>query len=542
MKKAKLLLVIAALLVCVTVLNACGTISSVNKFLNKDYDPLEEVYKSSGSLSELTGYDVLKANDSFVIFHSQTAESVSYKVFSLTANKIIATFAATDSLFSFELYTAAPILMVTKTAKQQNASVADIVDGVDAVVDVVYTAYDATGEILKTIEKYQPEPPTRVTYNTCIFDYAAYTINEDGSLSKTVDIPEYVELKNIVAANDDYYYSSKGDVIAVYDHAFNIVSTYVAPSYYEEVSVGVLNNGNIFAQYMYEVDEDERKYDISICEDGITAKYDLVSLIINAKNGKANEVNLDYIVEDLVSNYDLNAYYTYIGENSPYNDKFENIAIIAPIVDKKIDESEASLDLVFMNNKGKAGDSLKIADNQVADFAAITKIGDDRYLVDTLVGSSIINEKGKVIKNMNKALELCGSYFVSDRYIYDLDLEVVYDLIEKDATVLDVVNNTVFVQAETDTGYEIISFCNGDQTTVYTYNKTAADKAVFDIVDGIGYSLVNTVSNEYKYYNAEGTLLVTTTYALEAITDIGADVVIMKGVGTAGNTFHTFSK
>ena len=56
MKKAKLLLTVAALLVCITLLNACGTISSVNKFLNKDFDTSEDVYKSSGALSELTGY------------------------------------------------------------------------------------------------------------------------------------------------------------------------------------------------------------------------------------------------------------------------------------------------------------------------------------------------------------------------------------------------------------------------------------------------------------------------------------------------------
>ncbi len=539
MKKAKLLLVVAALLVCVTVLNACGTISSVNKFLNKDYDPSEDVYKSSGALSELTGYNVLESNDSFVIFYSDAA---SYKVFSLKANRIIATFAEPESVFTFDLYPTAPILLVTKTEKKEDSSIKDIVDGIDAVIDVIYTAYDASGEILKTIEKYKPEAPLRITNDTCIFDYAAYTINQDGSLSQTVDVPEYIALNNIVDWNDDYYYANKDDTIAVYDHSFNIVSTYVAPSYYEELSVSVLNNGNIFAQYTYEVDEDERKYDISVCENGKTRKYDLVSLIINAKNGKATQVNLDYIVKALRSNYSLNTYYNYLGESSPYNDNFENIAIIAPIVDKKIDDSKASLDIVFMNNRGKALDSLKIADNQIADFDAISKIGDDRYLVETIVGSSIITAKGKVIKNMNTTLELCGSYFVSDRYIYDLDLEVVYDLIENDATVLDSVNNTVFVQAETDTGYEVISFCNGDQTTVYTYNKTAADATVFDIVDGIGYSLVNTVSNEYKYYNAEGTLLVTTTYRLESITSTDDDVIIMKGVALAGNTYHTFSK
>lgn len=542
MKKTKLLLLIAALLVFVTMLNACGTISSVNKFLNKDYNPLEDVYKSESAVSELTGYKVLNSNESFVIFYSDASEILSYKIFSLEANRIIATFTTTDSLYTFDLYDTAPLLLVAQTAKQEDSSAEDIVNGIDAVIDVTYTAYDANGEILKTFEKYKPEAPVRLTFDTCIFDYAAYMIEENGALSKTVDVPEYVALDSIVDWNDDYYYAQNGDTVAVFDHSFNLVSTYVAPSYYEDVSIAVLNNGNIFAQYMYEVDEDERKYDLSISENGHTGKYDLVSMIINAKNGKATKVNLDYVVMDVYSNYAVNTYFNSLGETSPYNDKFENIAIIAPIVNKKLDESDANLDIVFMNNKGKAADSLKIADNQVAALDAISKIGNDRYLVETLVGASIIDAKGKVIKNMNNVLDLCSTYFVSDRYIYDLDLEIVYDLVANDATVLDVVNNTLFVQAETDTGYEIISFCNGAQTTVYTYNNTSNDATVFEIVDGIGYSLINAVSSEYKYYNAEGTLLVTTTYALEAITSADADVVIMKGLALAGDTYHTFSK
>lgn len=540
MKKAKLLLAVAALLICVTLLNACGTISSVNKYLNKDYSPLEEIYKSESSLSELTGYKILKSNDSFVIFNSENAGAVSYKVFSMKANRIIATFADTESLFTFDIYDNVPILLVSKSANNLDSSVADIVDGL--VIDVTYTAYDANGEVLKTVEKYKPEAPELINYNTCIFDYAAYTINQDGSLLKTVDVPEYIFIDDLMDSNDDYYYTNANGILAVYDHTFNVVSTYVAPSYYEEVSLFVLNNGNIFAQYAYEVDEDERKYDLSVCENGKTLKYDLVSLIINAKTGKTTQVHLDYIVEDLFSNYSLNNPYDSIGKTSPYNDNFENIAIIAPIVDKKIDESSASRDLVFMNNKGKALDSLKIADNQLARLYAIDKLSDDRYLVTTLVGNSIIDAKGEVIKNMSFAFENYGSFFVSDRYIYDLDLEIVYDFIENDAEFIGSVNNTIFVKAETKTGYDIISFCDGEQTTVYTHNETASEATVFEIVDGIGYSLVNTAANEYKYYNADGSLLVTTTYSLEAITDTNAKVVLMKGLAASGEIYHTFSK
>lgn len=550
MKKTKILLLVAALLIFVTMFNACGTISSVDKLLNKDYDPSEEVFKSETSISELTGYELVKSNDSFAIFSTVTDEAVSYKVFSLKANRILATFADTKSTFEFDLYKDIPMLLVTKTTTNIPESVEDLVDEVEPIVETAYTAYDATGEVIKTLEKYEPEAPELISYGTCIFDYAAYTIDNNGALTKTVELPEYVLLDfDKVSSwtwNDDYYYILGNNKVSVYDHSFNVVSSYIAPSYYEKISTYVMNNGNIFAQYKYELDEDDRKYDLSICENGKTAKYDLVSIIINAKDGKVKNLKLDYIVEELYSSKFIADVAEYFGETSPLNHDFENIAVISPIIDKKIDDSDISRDIVFMNNKGKALESLKIVDGQLPKLDSIEKIGDDRYIVYTVTGASIINTKGEVLKNMNNELDRVGAYFVSERAIYDLDLEVVYSLVENEAEVIDTVDNTLFVQAETDTGYDVISFCNGDQTTVYTYNEKAEETTTsFEIVDGIGYYIKNSVSKDYKYYNAEGTLLVTTTYELETVTSTDGDIVLVKSKLTADDTsakYHTFSK
>ena len=543
MKKTKLLLLVAALLVFVTMFNACGSMASVKSFLNEEYDPSNELFTSESAIAELTDYTLTdQSNDNFAIFASETPETISYKVFSFKANAVIATLADTASLFTFELFDEVPLLLVAKVAKPA-VPVED--DSSSVEIDVTYTAYDAQGENLKTFEKYKPNAPKLVTFNSCIFDYAAYTIGNDGSLSKTVDIPEYVILNDsFLAFNDDYYYAYDDSAVYVYDHSFNIVSSYIAPSYYKNLSTSVLNNGDILAQYVYEVDEDERKYDLSFCNgeyeigDG---KFNLVSLIITAKNGKAKEVNLDYVVNTCINNYDLNNYYKYMEEDSPYTEDFENIAIISPIVNKKIDGDIKNADLVFMNNKGKALDSLKVLDDQLPVLDSISKIGNDRYIVYTLSGASIIDAKGNIIKNMNNdALTLKGNYFESSRAIYDLDLNNIYDLIEKDASVIGFIGNTIFVQAETEKGYEIISFCNGDQKTIHTYDNTVADGLVFELVNGIGYVLINTVSNSYEYYNAEGKLILTTTYKLIAMSSTDSDVVIMKSADAS--TYHMFSK
>ncbi len=554
MKKTKLLLLIATLLAVATVFCSCGTtVSSVNKFLNKDFDPKSDVYNDASTVSELVGYSIVKSNEEFVIFRSIYLTNVTYKVFSMNASKVIATFADSESVFAFKLFDYVPVVIVAKATKTDDIEgtlgedLGDMLDGIEATIDeladVTYTAYDADGNIIKTTD-YKPEAPYLINFDTCIFDYAAYSVSTNGELTKEIDIPEYILVDSIDHVNDDYYYVINGTSISVYDHAFNTISHWVAPSYLSNIILPhIMNNGNILVQYTYEVDEDQKKYDLSDFGGEYTAKLNLVSLIIDAKNGSAKEIELDYIVIDCYTNSNLNRYHNYLGEVSPFNDDFENIAIIAPIVDKKIDDSDASLDIVFMNNKGKAQDSLKIVDNQRASLSAISKIGDDLYIADTLTGSALINAKGKVQQTMNTSLTVCGEYFVGDRAIYNLDLESVYSLTDNKAEVLACIDNTVFVKATNDNGYTILAFRDGDYTTVYTYVKESNSTLFFNIIEGVGYVIVNSATKDHTYYNSEGKTLLTTAYELEVeVTSNSNDIVILKGIDGEKTNYHVISK
>ena len=117
MKKNKLLLLIATLLVVATILCSCGTISSVNKFLNKEFDPTDKVYTEYSTISELIGYSVVDSNEEFVIFRSNDLTNVTYKIFSINASTVIATFADSSSIFDFELYDNIPLVTVAKATK-----------------------------------------------------------------------------------------------------------------------------------------------------------------------------------------------------------------------------------------------------------------------------------------------------------------------------------------------------------------------------------------------------------------------------------------
>lgn len=533
MKKAKLISVIAILLLVVMSFNACGATAHVKQFLNKNYNPFENVYTSTATFSDLTNYTILKSNNNFVIFTYSTENFNSYKVFSMNAKRIIATFADSKYSFEFDIFDTVPVLLVSKLLVQRTVSVDDDQEDDNS---NVYIAYDSNGDVLKTVKDEKPSDPIQITFDTCVFDNEVYKIKPNGTISKAVDIKNHFHPD---AYNDDYYYKIDGNSVTVCDHSFNTISSFVAPSNYENISTFVLNNGNVLAQYVYKIAEGERRYDIEINDDSYqNGKYDLVSLIIDAKSGKTQEINLDYIITDCLSNYEANHYYEFWNKTSPYTENFENIAVIVPIVNKQLEENKEKCDLVFMNNKGKALRSIKVVDNQTPSLDSVYKIGNDRYRVNTLSGFSVIDSKKNIIQSTtDTTLKLYGAYFVNEKAIYNLNLEPIYDLNKNNVEDIQYIKNTIFVKKITRNGYDMISFCNGDQTTVYTSN----DNSSFELIENIGYVLIDKQSGDYKYYNSEGSLLVTTTYMLETVTSSSNNTVIMMSSNVGSKIYHTFT-
>ena len=526
MRKTKLVALFALILALVTALISCGGAASLSNILNTEYDIAEDVYTNNEALSELNGYEITRSNSEFVLFVSTDAPLLTQKVLSLRTGKVVGTFTNTDTLVhTIDFTNGVPAFTVTK------------VDTPVALLEAetTYALYDANGTEVKST-KYQTDKPFMLTDDLLVYDYATYTVGEDGALTKKNDVPEYVLIKNLNNYNDNYYYVMNSKKVAVYDHSFNLLSTYVTPDYAEVGTMAVLNNGDIFVQYTYEVDEDSKKYDIDGAEDGVSQKLNLVSLIVSAKNGKTTTLKLDYIVAGIISNDMLGRY-----DEEVYTDKFENIAVIAPIVNKKIDTSDANLDIVTMNNKGKVQKSLKFVDNQSASLP--TMIANDRYSVYLLDGNTaIINGKGNIVNTINHQLSNVGEYFVGNRAIYDLDFNNVYDFAEKDAELYGTVANTVFVKAETDTGYDIVAFCDGEEKVVYSYNNDGTTTAVFNIVNNFGYSIIDSASGDHKYYNANGDLIVTTTYALSVVAASNEhDTLILSGISEGKLTYHAFT-
>ncbi len=462
--------------------------SNYDKILNDDYTPTTEDPTQAAHIAELSGYSMQRSNEVFALFQSGDAYTInrSYKVFSLTARGVILTITDNDKQsFDITFDDKAHTVRVVETTR----------DDFGTTVSTLYHVYDASGAQLYSSEAAPGFPHMFGDY--VIFEGAMYTIGDDGALIQKNDLPENLLLDSLYACNEDYIYTLSSSTIVVYDTEFNLVSSWTLPTgeYSDVKSFYILNNGDILVQAMIKLDiYTEKKYDII---DQYGRKYDQVNYLVRAKSGKDKELKLDFIISDIKSRYELDRDSEY--ENY-YSDSFENIAITIPIIDRRLDYSDANVGISLMNNKGKIGRSLKIVDGQT-DIP--TNLGDGKYLVSTVYGRVVTNSNGKILSVINNdSLEIVGNCFVGSAGIYDLEMNKIYDLRANNATVEGTVNDVVFVKSVSGDNCTVTAIRNGQSETV----ETSAKKNISFTTYTATYTVKDNTGS-YRLYNAQGDFL-----------------------------------
>lgn len=530
--RKRIILAVALLTLLTIAFTSCGSgnigkISNFDKLINPDYDISNKVYKSDKIIPELTGYVIDDFNDEFVVFvSSEELLNLTYKVLSLRSGTVVATYSDTAFTYDISLYYGLPVYTVVKNEIEPK-------DGtILPALETTYTLYDAAGNAVTTTDYRPKEEPYFLTDDLLMYNYVVYPIANDGSLkvSEAKDVPEYAYVQNITDYNDEYFYVLGTDIY-VYDHNFETVSVWHSPSYINEIEAFVLNGGDIFVQYTYDLPWDSEEYDF--IED--QHKFNLVTLILSAEDGKAKEIEFDYRAIMVASR---NLIGRAVEDSDMFSDGFDNIAVIAPIVNNEVDDSAASLDMVTVKNNGKIDKSLKIVDYQ--DINLPRKIADDKFIITTSYGMAIINSKGDVIKKLNSILLHCGNYFIGENAIYDLNLEVVYDLKPEGREIYSQFDDIIYVKEEKDNGYSVLSIHNGETKTVYTYLNDSDDNSEITMIGEIGY-VIKSTSGDYSYYNSRGELITTTSYMLDDTYGIyGCGKALLVSEGEEGPTYHIF--
>ena len=319
----------------------------------------------------------------------------------------------------------------------------------------------------------------------------ATTLLNVGELSDGFECVDYKQ--------GEYYYAYNDKVIAVYDLNAIACCSFRIPSYAEHEDYYVLSNGNVFVQYVVQLADDDKDYDL--IADG--KKYDLVQKILNVKDGKETDLKTSYYFSEL---YCRNA----VSSNNWFNGlrkDVENIAECYPIINKRIDVNYNSVKYLSISNSGEIGGVLNETIAGEVDFQTISA---DRIIIyDNLGRKLLCDYSGNIIGEVSNIEDMTDKYIVGYRKVYDMNLNVIFDYDAQGYTYYYKCNNSIFFSKEVEV--------EGDEiTNVYVITSDSAtprlicDEDEFDVYSNL---YMTTIENKEDgtvtttIYNANGTQL-----------------------------------
>ena len=500
MKKSKLLSLLIFILLSSLLLTSCSNQTAkktLDTLYNDDYSEDDPIFSEVTKLNDLkNGYQHYQSSHNIAIFSKTswaTQDATFYKVYSLITESVILVLNDKSYEYDISCYGDANYFVVCYKSNNERE----------------YVAYDLTGaEIARSnsnFAKYR-RLGEYIVFNDTIYK----PISDTGKLEVIVDIDLYsIPSNNATNYNDKYIYfnNSVGSSISIYSADLKREYYFEPPSYVENLRYMTLNNGNVVCQGRIPVaDNTEEEYDYYLVDtqQNITRKYNNYHILIDPAAKTAKELDLgNYILSSVSSAYTLNKEYE---EDKPlYGDGFDNIAYVCPIIDKKIDTSDSAMEMLFLENDGKITKSVKILEGQ--DASLPKRLSADRYLVYMLDGAyTLIDRDGKIIASHISAPSIVGQYIVSNKAIYDFDMNLVYDTRDvpsgTTSKILKMTKSTVFVMESTEEYDTYFAFKDGEKRQLgQESNENLLKSDALQIMD-FGYVIKEDL--KYIVYNFNG--------------------------------------
>ncbi len=522
MKKKTLVVLICATLAMLMMLSSCATTGSVSLKSMLDgsqYEQAEKAYEKAEAISGLGTATLETSTNQLVLFaDSVVVDSVpckKYMVYNLDSNKIV--YEATTSPTSnydidlFGLNDEACFTVIHYTWKLDKDKVKIGRDTIDTAL------YGADG--VKVADTYR-EVNAEVAYDLIRFDGKCYRVGEEAGLEVAFEYSDLKEMPDVLYATEKLYFCGSKEGITVYNKELEVESYLDIPSYANVNAWVTLSDNKVLVQYSVEADPEAEKYDyiaekktqISMDDEGSTAvstseltKYDLYTVVFNAKNGKSDEIKFNYVINGALARTQMADEWT---KAWGLGDKYDNLVVLAPIEDKRVNESDAATMLAALNSKGDIKEIKDVTDApMVAD--GIYMVAANRWRIASVDGKEfIVNEKGKVIGETTSA-SYRQTYMYTQGKMYDYDLNVIYDYAKEN----------LFVQKALD---QAVLFRNIDEELIcYTPSATTkliekdAKKELYLAEND--YFIIKDFSGEdnvkFEIYNEAGKLITTISVA-----------------------------
>lgn len=525
----KRLLALAAMMLCVVMmLSSCALFTPNLKFkklIQKDAEP-----ETDPALNALIKLDVKGSNSSdyyssdlvVLVDTNQTNGLKTTTVYNVATNQTIWTATDSDSEsgtgsvkveYSVKMMNVYPdqeavtLLYVTKETTTTN-------DGdIDREYDMtIMTETGAEIVALSDIDVNEIENSSWETDDLLCVDGKVYRISDNGSVSVAFDWNDLREEPKNLHKAGDYYVAREENAVYIYDGSLNMTAAYRAPMYDMEdnedegfsldnfFQAHVLSNGNVLVQYLVRQDTFAKKY--TFLMEG--EKYNLYSVLVQAKNGKTKDLSLDYLIE-----------YVAVQDEFSYggvSEKIDNLAMAFAIEDQRINMDEASAKVLSMTNKGRIAGVVKDPVPNACLAEGFELVAKNRWAVYTADGRSfLLNEKGDVIGEVSGLGSSNEFGFVVNKKVYDWDLNMKIDLTKEDAVSVQMMRNSIIFRTE---DAEVKHYINGEIKTLVSKDQAKDGKLSFTRLSKGAYMITDdtdTAKTKYHVYSENGTLLATIT-------------------------------
>ncbi len=458
MKKRKLLCLLTAALAFTVPFSACkddkDVVVPVEHELwqyfaaEEEVKPYSNVYKIDGAMQsydETHNLAVIETQD----LNNDNVVTTKYSVYDLSqgdAGKEIFT-QSVRNLYNEEnpdeltVEIKYPLIEVMESGFVEDTSTVDPDDGDwEAKYSYYLIKEEGTQLLVSGIEDYTYDCQTVNNLYVCEIGEKVYWINQDvevlRTLNKAIIDESYSGLSlwsSFDAEFNGYLYSWNtvsdwaenplARSIQVFNKEGVCSMQYTYPNDVAMADVFVLNNGNIFVQEMVSLEEDAKDYDYKL----YGSKMDMVSKIIDFKTGEVTELDLNFVVSELESQYAGR-------ENTDFSLQLKEGKQNQAVIQYYNESGLANrTQYVVLDNEMNVEYTVKNDTMDVMHDHGFEMINKDYYgaytTVNGISGAYLFDLDGNVkCKLPENLVGITKDYIVTDYAIYDLDMNLVFDV------------------------------------------------------------------------------------------------------------------
>ena len=421
--------------------------------------------------------------------------------------------------------------VVLKVNKEKIADTQDLILYDDYIVvvetngqDKCTVVYDENGKVLVSRNS---DVEVSVGENGVSIDDVFLYIR-DGEVKQQYHIAPFTNItSNAYTFTEQYAIYTNSSSAVFYNKDFEPVAFYEAPGESSNVSIYILETGNLLVQYTTECAPTSNRYDFVY--NGV--KYALHEVLFDPTRGKEKKLDIDGMICEL---YDKDSKIRDLDFEDIFTDNVSSVMGYYPIVDGLVDDSQARY--VLLDEKGRVGAALdEYVEHQ---RGLILPLYNGVYYTQTANGYVLLDGNGELLQYAPNIGSARSYGYLYQNKLYNHNFEPVLDLNHSDYEIINSSSNTaLFYRKTVDGKWRFFRYDqNGEsEITAPTDRVWSTYSTPVFVVSGNHYYYTchyakddaYHMNPQYSYYANDGTLLFHSSTSMVLVAH-GEDALLMR--------------